>query len=102
MGSRMRRVNVVGSSCAGKSTFARRLAAEMDAKHVDLDELHWEPEWVEVSTEVFRERVAAAVAKEGWGGDGNYAIGGDLIWARGGAGVWLGLSFSLVLLRTLL
>src|SRR4051812_32853425 len=98
----MRRVNVIGSSCAGKSTFARRLAARIGAKHVDLDELHWEPEWVEVSTDVFRERVAAAVAEEAWVVDGNYAMARDLIWPKVDAVVWLDLPFSVVLWRCLM
>jgi adenylate kinase family enzyme len=97
----MRRVNVVGSSCAGKSTFARRLAARLGVRHVELDDLHWEAGWVEVSTATFRERVAAAVAEVGWVVDGNYSMARDLIWAKVDAVVWLDLPFWLVLWRSL-
>ena len=43
----LRRVWVIGHSGVGKTTTARRMAAELGALHVDLDELHWLPGWVE-------------------------------------------------------
>ncbi|MPZ15785.1 MAG: hypothetical protein GEU73_15410 [Chloroflexi bacterium] len=39
------RVVVVGTSCAGKTTLARRLARILASEHVELDSLYWGPEW---------------------------------------------------------
>ena len=42
----LRRVAVVGTSCAGKTTFAKALAAQLQAPHIELDALHHGPGWV--------------------------------------------------------
>jgi len=97
----MRRVNVIGSSCAGKSTFARRLASALAVPHVELDHLHWEPGWVEVSTEAFLKRVAVATQGEGWVVDGNYSVSREVFWPRVDTVVWLDYSFPRVLWRSL-
>lgn len=36
---------VVGTSCCGKTTFARRLAAALEQPHIELDALYWRPVW---------------------------------------------------------
>jgi hypothetical protein len=95
----MRRVNVIGNSCAGKSTFAARLAAALDVPHVELDSLYWEPGWVPAPLETFRARVSDATAGDGWIADGNYQPARDLIWPRVDTIVWLDYSFKLVLWR---
>jgi adenylate kinase family enzyme len=97
----MRRVNVIGTSCAGKSTFSARLAAAMRVPHVELDALHWEPDWVEVPNDVFRARVADATAGDDWVVDGNYAFARDITWARVDTVIWLDFSFPRVLWRSL-
>jgi tRNA uridine 5-carbamoylmethylation protein Kti12 len=38
------RVVVVGTSCSGKTTLARRLARILATEHVELDSLYWGPE----------------------------------------------------------
>ena len=63
-----RRINVVGTSAAGKTTFARALAARLDVPYVELDALHWEADWTEAPDEVMRQRVADATAGDGVGG----------------------------------
>jgi adenylate kinase family enzyme len=97
----MRRVNVIGTSCAGKTTFARRLASALAVPHVELDHLHWEPGWVEVSTEAFLKRVAVDTQGEGWVVDGNYSVSREVFWPRMDTVVWLDYSFSRVLWRSL-
>lgn len=52
-----RRVVIVGSTCAGKTTLAQRLATLLDVPATDLDELHWEPNWISAERDVVRERV---------------------------------------------
>ena len=97
----MRRIHVIGTSCSGKSTFAAALAARAGLPHVELDSLHWEPNWVEVPDEVFHSRVAEWVASDAWVVDGNYSVVRDLVWARADTVVWLDYRFPVVFWRAL-
>ena len=83
------RIVVVGSTCAGKTTLARRLSALLDIPHVELDALNWEPNWVAAQLEVFRQRVEDAVAGDAWVVDGNYTAVRDLVWPRATTLIWL-------------
>jgi hypothetical protein len=58
---------------------------------VELDALAWGPNWKLVPVEVFKERVARAVAGDAWVIDGNYAGRGgrDLVWPRADTVIWL-------------
>ena len=96
-----RRINVVGTSAVGKSTLATRLAAQLQVPYIELDALHWEPNWTEAPSEVLRGRVQEAIAGDGWVVDGNYAKVRDLVWARVEAVVWLDLPLRTILWRYL-
>jgi adenylate kinase family enzyme len=96
-----RRIVIVGASCSGKSTLARRLAGDLGRPHIELDALHWGPGWTPRPLPEFRARVAAAVEAEFWVADGNYSVVRDLVWPRATAIVWLNLPFPLVLARAL-
>jgi hypothetical protein len=48
----LRRVAVVGTSCAGKATFAAALATKLQIPHIELDALHWRAGWIPVPPEV--------------------------------------------------
>jgi shikimate kinase len=88
----MRRVNVVGVSGSGKTTFARELATRLGVPHVELDALHHGPDWAAATAEELRARVEAALAAapDGWVVDGNYRQKlGDLVLARADTLVWL-------------
>ena len=94
-----RRINVVGTSAAGKTMLAASLANRLGLPLVELDPLHWEANWTEASPEVMRARVAAAIAGSEWVVDGNYAVVRDLVWARAEAIVWLDLPLRTILWR---
>jgi len=95
----MRRVNVVGTSCSGKTTLARSLAEYLGVPHVELDELFWGPDWTPVPPSTFRSRVADAVAGEAWVIDGSYSAVRDLTWSRVDTVVWLDYPMPTVLAR---
>ncbi len=97
----MRRVVVVGVTGTGKTTLAASLAAKMCVPHIELDRLHWEPNWVMAELEIFRDRVARATATEQWVADGNYSKVRDLVWSRADTLVWLDYAFGLTFLRLL-
>lgn len=97
--STLTRVVVVGTSCSGKTTFARRLAELTGVPHVELDALHWGPDWS--LRENFRDAVLAESERTSWVMDGNYPAVRDLIWRRCTAIVWLDYPFTLVFGRAL-
>lgn len=78
----MERIMVVGTSCAGKTTLARRIARTLDMPHVELDALYWGPNWSECPTDEFRERVRERVGGDRWVVDGNYAKARDVVLSR--------------------
>jgi adenylate kinase family enzyme len=69
----MRRVLVVGSSGAGKTTFSRRLSEILDIKLIYLDKEHWRSGWVEPPKQVWRRKVEELVGGDEWIMDGNYS-----------------------------
>lgn len=44
------RIQVIGASCAGKTTLGRALSARLDLPFTDLDELWWSPGWARFAT----------------------------------------------------
>ena len=95
------RVVVVGCTGSGKTTVARTLARMLDASHVELDSLNWEPNWTAAATDVFRQRTRDALTGDAWVVDGNYSALRDLIWPRASLLVWLNLPYRVVSWRLL-
>ena len=92
------RLVVIGVTGSGKSTLAGRLAALLNLACIDLDALHWDPNWTEAPVEVFRSRVETATRSGRWVAAGNYHVVRDLIWPRAEAALWLDYSLPLVCL----
>lgn len=97
----IKRYVIVGTTSSGKSTLAKALADRIGADLIDLDYLHWEPNWVEAPDEVFRERVKEAIRAESWVVAGNYHVTRDLIWSQAQAIIWLDYPFLTVFWRLL-
>ena len=95
----MDRINVIGTSCSGKSTLARTLARRLELPCVELDALFWGPDWTPVPHETFRARVEAAAAGERWVIDGSYSPIRPITWGRADTVVWLDYPMPLVLAR---
>ncbi|HET6511824.1 MAG TPA: AAA family ATPase [Candidatus Kapabacteria bacterium] len=98
---RERRIVVIGTSGSGKTTLAKTLARRLGLKYVELDELHWAPDWVEVPDELMRRKLKEEVAGEAWVVDGNYVRMRDQIWSRAELIVWLNYPFRVVFWRAL-
>ncbi len=93
------RIIVVGTTGSGKTTLARQLAERRALPHVELDALHWNPNWTPAPTEVFRERTARALSGDSWVVDGNYHAVRDIVWQRGDTIIWLDYPLPLILWR---
>ena len=94
------RIAVVGTTCAGKTTVAKRLAELHGVPHVELDALHWGPGWSEPTADEFRARVGEALSVESWVADGAYhgKLGG-LVLEKADLVVWLDPPLPTVLRR---
>ena len=91
------RIVVVGVTSSGKSTLAEQLSRLFDLHFIELDALHWEPNWQAAPLDVFRRRVEAATEVERWIVAGNYHVVRDLIWPKAEAILWLDYSLWRVL-----
>ncbi len=96
-----KKIVVVGTTSSGKSTLASQLAEKLGGDYIELDALHWEPNWVEASDEVFRMRVETAIHSKAWVVAGNYSVVRDVIWPRAEAVIWLDYPFHIVFWRLL-
>ena len=96
-----RRIAVVGTSGSGKTTLASRLAHRLGIPHVELDALHWGPDWTPTPRPVFRERVAGALTGQAWTTDGNYSSVRDIVWMRADTIVWLDYSLPVIMWRVI-
>jgi len=99
--SRLDRVVVVGTSGSGKTNLAKRLSRALQAPHIELDALHWGPDWAARAPERFRSLVVGEVAGSRWIVDGNYSVVRDIVWRRATTLVWLNYGFGVVFLRAL-
>jgi adenylate kinase family enzyme len=97
----MARVVVIGTSCVGKTMFARSLARILSFPHVELDALYWQPNWVPRPPDEFRALTTQALAQDCWVTDGNYGAVRDLVLSRATTVIWLNYVFPLVLWRAL-
>lgn len=99
----MRRVVVLGTTGAGKSTLAGRLAAAIGAPHVELDGFKHGPNWTPRPPEEFDAAVAGVLTRPRWVVDGNYIDQvGETLWPRADTVVWLDLPLRVILPRLVL
>ena len=80
---------------------ARQLSQSLRLPHVELDAIHWKPEWQERPVDEVRQTVGEAAAVERWVMDGNYSSVRDIVWGRATTVVWLNYPFRVVLWRAL-
>jgi len=93
------RVVIIGSSCAGKSTLAKRLATAKACHRIELDELYWAEKWTPKSEAEFLRLVDVASAGQTWVAAGNYSAARGILWSRATTIIWLNYSLSTVLWR---
>jgi adenylate kinase family enzyme len=72
----MKKILIIGSGGAGKSTFAQRLGPIVKLEVIHLDSLYWNSGWVEMPKDRWRTTVEELLERDSWIIDGNY--GGTL------------------------
>ena len=98
----MKRINVVGTSASGKSTFSKALAQKLGLSYIELDDLFWLDDWVESTDELFLEKIQKEMdrAVGGYVIDGNYDTRSHVIkWKEIDHIIWLDLPFHINLFR---
>lgn len=95
----MRRVLVIGSGGAGKSTVAAQISDRLGLQIIHLDAFYWRPGWVETPKEEWEHVVGQLLQREAWVMDGNYGGTLDLRLAAADTVIFLDLPRLLCLWR---
>jgi adenylate kinase family enzyme len=85
----MRRVLVIGNSGSGKSTFARALGARTGLPVTHIDQIFWEPGWVQAPNDRYFARLEAVLARDAWIIDGTNSSTFDRRLPRADTIIWL-------------
>ena len=93
------RLVLIGTSGAGKTTMAKRIARVLDMPHVEFDAIRHGPNWTETPDDVFRETLRDRLQGDRWVGDGNYSLARDVVWPRATQVVWLDFPIRVVMWR---
>ncbi len=96
-----RKIIITGTSCTGKTTLGKKLSNELSVTQIDLDDLHFLPNWVEKENEQFIREVNEAVDKlNDWIVTGSYqTVLKDTLWQKASVIVWLDYPLHLILPR---
>lgn len=97
----MKRVLVIGSGGAGKSTFSRRLSEITGIEVIHLDKIYWRAGWIEPPKVEWQKTLESYLKKESWIMDGNFGGTVDLRLAACDTAVLLDLPRTVCLYRVL-
>jgi len=87
------KINVIGTSGSGKTTFGKKLADTLDIPFLELDAIFWGPDWSFPQDEELFPRLSAALEGENWVLDGNYSRTLAVKWENVDIVIWLDYSF---------
>jgi adenylate kinase family enzyme len=68
----MKKIIVIGSGGAGKSTFSKRLGNALNIEVIHLDALYWKPNWEKTPRDEWTEIVRNLLERDSWVMDGNF------------------------------
>ncbi|MEJ8553138.1 DNA topology modulation protein [Tepidibacter sp. Z1-5] len=97
----MKKIMIIGSGGAGKSTLARKLGNIINIEVIHLDKLFWKSNWVETEYSEWVEIIKKQVKKKSWIIDGNYASTMDIRLIDADTIIFLDFSRYICLLRAI-
>jgi len=87
------RINVIGTSGSGKTTFGRQLAETLDLPFLEMDAIFWGPDWYSPPDDEFFPRLTKLLEGENWVLDGNYTRTLPIKWVQVDVVIWLNYNF---------
>jgi len=97
----MKRIVVVGTSGAGKTTLAKYLSEKLDLSFIWLDELAWLPGWKMMEQDKLAKIIDEKTSGDRWALDGNYYRYREIFWPKATHIIWLNYSFRVIFWRCL-
>jgi len=95
------KINVVGTSASGKSTFGEQLAKRLDIPFIEMDAVFWGADWREPPDAEFFPKLEIALSEESWVLDGNYTRTIPIKWKDVDLVIWLDYSFTRTLYQSI-
>ncbi|HDT4164278.1 TPA: adenylate kinase [Enterobacter hormaechei subsp. steigerwaltii] len=88
------KINIIGTSGSGKSTFGRRIAEALAIPYIEMDRLYWRANWQGTPDDEFLATLEKALAASpDWVLDGNYNRARDVKWRDVDLVVWIDRGF---------
>lgn len=93
------KINVIGTSGTGKSTFAKKLSEDLSIPYLEMDKIFWLPNWTWPTDEAFFSNLKQALDQPTWVLDGNYTRTVPIKWEKIDLVIWLDYSFPVTLFQ---
>ena len=96
-----RKIIITGTSCTGKTTLGRELSQKLGIPQIDLDDLHFLPNWeVKESDDFIRDVNSTIDQHDEWIVSGSYQTKmKDTVWHKADVIIWLDLPLRTILSR---
>lgn len=90
----IKRINVIGTSGSGKTTFGRELAEILGLPFYEMDGMFWKADWRQSTDHELVDNVCEVTSQANWILDGNYTRTIPHKWKDVQLVIWLDLSFA--------
>lgn len=97
----MKKINIIGTSGSGKSTFAKQLSEQLHIPYIEIDAIFWGKNWYWPPDEAFFARLQEALDQETWVLDGNYTRTTPIKWEAVDTVIWIDFSFARTLYQVI-
>lgn len=97
----MKKINIIGTSGSGKSTFAKQLSKRLQIPYIEIDAVFWGKDWYWPSDEEFFAQLKEAIDMEAWVLDGNYTRTTPMKWEFVDTVIWIDFSFARTLYQVI-